>query len=73
VLSLAPSAGRPIAWDDETIERAVRAGLLEAVDDAEQRGSLNAAVAFLLRQAVEHGPIQWLVDGGQGIAGLFGL
>jgi hypothetical protein len=72
VLSLAPSSGvEPIPWDDETIERALRAGLLEAIDDAEERGSLNALVALVLRQAVEHGPVQWLVDGGQGIAGLF--
>lgn len=72
ILSLAPSSGvEPIPWDDETIEQALRAGLLEAIDDAEERGSLNALVAVVLRQAVEHGPVQWLVDGGQGIAGLF--
>jgi hypothetical protein len=23
-----------------------------------------------LRQVVEHAPVQWLIDGGQGIAGL---
>lgn len=73
VLSLAPSSSsEAIPWDDETIEVAVRAGLLEAIDDAEQRGSLNAVVAVLLRQAAEHGPIQWLVDGGQTIADLLG-
>jgi len=72
VLSLAPSSNaEAIPWDDATIERAIRAGLLEAIDDAEGRGSLNAFAAFLLRQAVEHGPIQWLVDGGQAIAGSF--
>lgn len=73
VLSLAPrSSAEPIRWDDETIERAVRAGLLEAIDDAEQRGSLNAIVAALLREVVERAPVQWLIDGGQGIAELFG-
>ncbi|MGH2636105.1 MAG: hypothetical protein ACRDHU_08175, partial [Actinomycetota bacterium] len=73
VLSLSPgSPVEPIPWDDETIERAVRAGLIEAIDDAEQRGSLNGLVAFGLRQLVERGPIQWLIDGGQGLAGLFG-
>jgi len=70
VLSLSPSAGRPIAWDDETIERALRAGLVEAVDDAEERGSVNGVVAFLLRELVQRAPVQWLIDGGQGIAGL---
>ena len=72
VLSLAPGSGvEPIPWDDETIERAVRAGLLESIDDAEQRGSLNGLLAVALRQVVEQAPVQWLVDGGQGIAGLF--
>jgi hypothetical protein len=73
VLALAPGPGsEPIRWDDATIERAVRAGLLEAIDDAERRGSLNGVVAALLRQAAEHAPVQWLIDGAQGVAGLFG-
>lgn len=73
VLSLSPGSGvEPIPWTDATIERAVRAGLLEAIDDAEQRGSLNGVVAAVLRPVVEHAPVQWLIDGGQGIAGLFG-
>ena len=72
VLSLETSSTtRPIRWDDETIERAVRSGLLEAIDDAEERGSLNAIVASILREVVERAPVQWLIDGGQGIAGLF--
>jgi hypothetical protein len=72
VLALAPSSDTgSVPWDDETIERAVRAGLLEAVDDAEQRGSLNGLVATGLRQVVERAPVQWLIDGGRGIAGLF--
>jgi hypothetical protein len=73
VLSLAPtSSDATTPWDDETIERALRAGLLEAIDDAEARGSLNALVALGLRQVVERAPLQWLIDGGQGLAGLLG-
>ncbi|HEU4866037.1 MAG TPA: hypothetical protein VFT76_07325 [Actinomycetota bacterium] len=73
VLSLAPSSGvEQLPWDDETIELAIRAGLLESIDDAERRGSLNGFVAVVLRQVVERTPVQWLIDGGQGIAGLFG-
>jgi len=72
VLSLAPSSNvDEVPWDDETVERALRAGLLEAIDDAEQRGSLNGLVALALRQVVERAPVQWLIDGTQGIAGLF--
>ncbi len=71
VLSLSPRSNADIRWDDETIERALRAGLLGAIDDAEQRGSLGAFVAVVLRQVVERAPVQWLIDGGQGIAGLF--
>jgi len=44
---------------------------VEAIADAEHRGSLNAVVAAILRPVVEHAPVQWLIDGGQGLAGLF--
>ncbi len=71
VLSLTPNSGvDPIPWDDETIERAVRAGLVEAIDDAERRGSLNGLLALALRELVARAPVQWLIDGEQGIAGL---
>lgn len=72
VLSLAPTSKADIRWDDETIERALRAGLIGAIDDAEQRGSLGGIVAALLRELVHRAPVQWLIDGGQGLAGLFG-
>ena len=53
VLSLAPSSDvEPLPWDDDTIELAVRSGLLESIDDAEHRGSLNGFVAVVLRQIV---------------------
>lgn len=71
VLSLSPRSNAEIRWDDATIERALRAGLLGAIDDAELRGSLNGVVAVLLRQVVERAPVQWLIDGGQGVVGLF--
>lgn len=72
VLSLAPSSGVVIEWDDETIEAALRAGLDEAISDAEARGSVNALVAVVLREVVQRAPVQWLIDGGQGLADLFG-
>jgi hypothetical protein len=61
----------PIPWDDETIENAVRAGLLAAIDDAEERDSLSGIVATVMREIAERAPLQWLIDGGQEIAGLF--
>ncbi|HEX6231319.1 MAG TPA: hypothetical protein VF029_06365 [Actinomycetota bacterium] len=70
VLALAPSSGRPIEWDDATIERAVRAGLLRSIDDAERRGTLSALVATVLRELAERAPIWWLVDGGQALGSL---
>lgn len=70
VLSLGPGSDGG-TWDDATIERAVRAGLLEAIDDAERRGSLGALVALALREIVGRAPIGWLVDGAQGVGGLF--
>lgn len=70
VLSLGPGSDGG-TWDDATIERAVRAGLLEAIDAAERRGSLGALVALALREIVERAPIAWLVDGAQGVGGLF--
>lgn len=72
VLSFEPSSGVAIPWDDETIERAVRAGMLEAIDDAQERGTLNGILATLVRQVVQRAPLQWLIDGGQELADLFG-
>ena len=39
VLSLDERSGYTIDWDKETIEQAVRAGLLQPVDEAENRGT----------------------------------
>ena len=64
VLSLAPETGVRRRWDDHTIEVAVRAGLLQAVDRAEQRGDIPGFAAPLLRQLVETAPIGRLVRGG---------
>ena len=55
----------------ETIEEAVRAGMLRAVDDAQERGDLGGITARIVRGIVERAPLQWLIDGGQEIAGLF--
>jgi hypothetical protein len=73
VLSFAPAvAPKPIEWDNETIERSVRSGLLNAIEDAEERGSIGDFTAAILREIVERAPLDWLIRGGQELADLFG-
>ncbi|MGH3013131.1 MAG: hypothetical protein ACRDMY_15020 [Gaiellaceae bacterium] len=72
VLSLDPELGRDVAWDRETLERAVRSGLLESIDDAEARDSIGGLEARIMREVVERAPIDWLIRGGTSLADLFG-
>ncbi len=73
VLSFAPSAKqKPIRWDPQTIERAVRTGLVRAVDDAEARGTLPGPVASVLRTIADHAPVAFLVRGGSELSDLLG-
>jgi hypothetical protein len=71
VLSLDPQTGER-RWDRRTIERALRAGLLRAVDQAERRGDIPGFAAPLLRQLVESAPIDQLIRGGIGLQDLLG-
>ncbi|MET1010505.1 MAG: hypothetical protein ABWY96_10690 [Gaiellaceae bacterium] len=72
VLSLDPDLGRNVEWDRETLERAVRAGLLESIADAEARDSIGGLEARLLREVVERAPLDWLIQGGSSLADLLG-
>ncbi len=72
VLSLDPELGRDVEWDRETLERAVRAGLLESVDDAEARDSIGGLEARIMREVVERAPLDVLIQGGAAIGDLFG-
>jgi hypothetical protein len=74
VLSFVPEApgSEPIPWDEATIERAVRAGLLRAVDDAEARDSIGGLTATIIREVIERAPIDWLIEGGSELADLLG-
>ncbi len=63
VVSLAPKSGEHLQQPDAKVERALRAGLAAAIDAAEHRGELPGLVAFLARQAVEHAPLDRLVQG----------
>jgi hypothetical protein len=72
VLSVDPDLGRDVEWDRETLERAVRSGLLKAIDDAEERDSIGGLEARLLRAVVERAPLDWLIQGGTSLADLLG-
>jgi hypothetical protein len=48
--------------DDAELARAVRAGLLRAIDDAEEAGALIAPLAFAARQAVRSVPLDQAIE-----------
>jgi hypothetical protein len=48
--------------DDERLARAIRAGLVRAVDDAEEHGELNPIIAAPLRATVEHVPLEEAIE-----------
>jgi hypothetical protein len=48
--------------DDEKLTKAIRAGLLRAVDDAEQAGALSPLLAVPLREALQQIPLEQLIE-----------
>lgn len=48
--------------DDERLARAVRAGLLRAIDDAEEAGALSPVIAGPLRATVEEIPLDRAIE-----------
>jgi hypothetical protein len=72
VLAFDPALGADVQWDKETIERAVRSGLDEAIDDAESRGDIPGLAATLMREVVARAPIDWLIEGGDTLTDLLG-
>jgi hypothetical protein len=69
---LGPSGTHPRQFSDEEIQQAVRAGLVHAIDEAEDRGDLPGIVATLLREAAKHAPVKFLVQGGTSLTDLLG-
>jgi hypothetical protein len=53
---------RQYGIDDEELAKAVRAGLLRAIDDAEEHGELSSLVAGPLRVTVEHVPLEEAIE-----------
>jgi hypothetical protein len=72
VLSLGGGTGKPRRWDEHTIEVALRAGLLRAVDEADQRGDIPGFLAPAVRQLVERAPLDKLIRGGFSLSDLLG-
>ena len=48
--------------DDEKLAKAIRAGLVRAVDDAEEAGALSPFIADPLRQAVQSIPLEQAIE-----------
>jgi hypothetical protein len=63
VLSLASGGSHPPHWDAHTIEIALRAGVVAAADDALKRGALPNPLAPLIRDAIQHAPLDQIVRG----------
>ena len=70
VLALRPSDERSAKWDDETIQRAVRVGLVRAIDEAEKRGDVPGILAAVLRAGASHAPVKFLLEGNADLSGL---
>jgi hypothetical protein len=63
VLSLEPTAGiADVDWDRATIERALRSGMLGAIQDGEERDGLPGWLAEGLSWAVERAPLSWFLE-----------
>ena len=48
--------------DDEKLAKAIRAGLVRAVDDAEEAGALSPLIAVPLRQTVKNIPLEQAIE-----------
>jgi hypothetical protein len=72
VLSIGGGSEAPRHWGEHTIEVALRAGLLRAVNEAEQRGDVPGFLAPALRSLVRRLPLEQLIRGGISLRDLFG-
>ena len=72
VLSIGGGSAAPRHWDPHTIEVALRAGMLRAVDAAEQRGDVPGFLAPTLRELVRRLPLEQLIRGGISLRDLLG-
>jgi len=63
ILSLEPSSGfgGKVRWTRSTLEDALRAGLVQAIEDADRRNSIPGFVATGLKFVAERAPIDWVL------------
>ncbi len=73
VLSFGSDVGNErVPWSPSVVEQAVRSGVVRAIDDADERGSLNAVVADILRALARRAPIDELIRGTTAVRDLAG-
>jgi hypothetical protein len=62
-LSLEPSSGfgDKVRWTRATLEDALRAGLVQAISDADHRNTIPGFVATGLKVLAQHAPIDWVL------------
>jgi MFS family permease len=63
VLSLdrkSPFGGK-VKWTRATLDKALRAGLVRAIDDADKRNTIPGFVAAGMKFAAEHAPYDWIL------------
>jgi MFS family permease len=63
LLSLEPRSdfGPKVTWTRDTLEDALRAGLVRAIDDADDRNTIPGFVATGMRFLAERAPIDWIL------------
>jgi len=72
VLSLSPASRRTRPWNRQTIEIAVRAGLVHAVDAEARQGHIPDLLVPLLHHLVRSTPFEKLIQGSVNLGSLFG-
>jgi hypothetical protein len=63
VLSFAGSSGDHLARPNAKVERAVRAGLVDALDASVKRGEIPQLLAVIIRATIERAPLDRLISG----------
>jgi len=71
VLSVGSNAPFHTKWNKKTIEVALRAGMLRAVEEAETRGEIPTLLADPIKKLIRTAPIDKLISGGISLGDLF--